>query len=215
MSDEAKAAEAAPASSGGGNKLVMILTLVNLIVCIGIGGVLFISHKKQNAQPQVGDIQPSAEHGAEHAEKKDEHGGGGHGEAPAEGGHGEAPAADEHGGGGHGAGGPAKKSAKDSRTLALEQFSVNLATPGGTAQKFVRVNIALDLPTEDIEKEVQAKMPQVRNAIIDLFNSKRPNDLVSAEQREYLKEEIRNALNSFMNNGKVKGVYFTNFVVTG
>jgi len=69
--------------------------------------------------------------------------------------------------------------------------------------------------TDEVEKEIQAKMPQVRNAIIDLFNSKRPNDLVSAEQREYLKEEIRNALNSFMTNGKVKGVYFTNFAVTG
>jgi len=199
MADEAKTAANAAPASGGGNKLVLILTLVNLIACIGIGGVLFISHKKQNSQPHVTDIQPSAEH----AEAAD-----GHGEKK-EGGHGEA-AAD-----GHGGGGAEKKPSKDSRTLPLEQFTVNLASPGGTAQKFVRVNIALDIPTEDIEKEVQAKMPQVRNAIIDLFNSKRPNDLVSAEQREYLKEEIRNALNSFMSNGKVKGVYFTNFAVTG
>ncbi len=212
MADEAKtAASAAPAANGGGgSKLVMILTLVNLIACIGIGAVLFISHKKQNAQPQVTDIQASAEHGeaaAEgHGEKKDEHGGGGeHGAAAAEG----------HGGGEHGGAGAGKKSSAEARTIPLEQFTVNLASPGGTAQKFVRVNIALEIPTEDIEKEVQAKMPQVRNAIIDLFNSKRPNDLVSAEQREYLKEEIRNALNSFMNNGKVKGVYFTNFAVTG
>lgn len=195
MADEAKTADA---PSGGGSKLVMILTLVNLIACIGIGGVLFISHKKQNTQPQMSDIQASGEHGEEaadaHGAKKDEHG---------------APAAEGHGGA------PAKKASSDARTIPLEQFTVNLASPGGTAQKFVRVNIALEIPSEDIEKEVQAKMPQVRNAIIDLFNSKRPNDLVSAEQREYLKEEIRNALNSFMNNGKVKGVYFTNFAVTG
>lgn len=195
MADEAKTAEA---PSGGGSKLVMILTLVNLIACIGIGGVLFISHKKQNTQPQISDIAASAEH----ADKADGHG------AEKASGHGEA-APDAHGGT------SAKKSNSDARTIPLEQFTVNLASPGGTAQKFVRVNIALEIPTEEIEKEVQAKMPQVRNAIIDLFNSKRPNDLVSAEQREYLKEEIRNALNSFMNNGKVKGVYFTNFAVTG
>lgn len=211
MSEEAKAAPAeASSGGGGGNKLVLILTLVNLIACIGIGAVLFIAHKKQSAQPQVTDIQASAEggeHGAPadgHGEaKKDEHGGGGHDAAPADG-HG--------GGGGHGG---SSKSSADTRTIPLEQFTVNLATPGGTAQKFVRVNVALELPTEDVEKEVQSKMPQVRNAIIDLFNSKRPNDLVSAEQREYLKEEIRNALNSFMNSGKVKSVYFTNFAVTG
>ncbi len=204
MAEDAKAAasSAALASGGGGNKIVTILTIVNLIACIGIGAVLFISHKKQNAQPQVGDIQPSAE--APHATeaKKDEHGGGEHGEAA----HGE-----ERGS----RAGTEKKSPSDSRTIPLEQFTVNLATPGGTSQKFVRVNIALELGTDEVEKEIQAKMPQVRNAIIDLFNSKRPNDLVSAEQREYLKEEIRNALNSFMSNGKVKGVYFTNFAVTG
>lgn len=199
MADEAKtAANSAAPAPGGGNKLVLMLTLVNLIACIGIGGVLFISHKKENSQAKMTDIQPSAEHADAadgHGEKKDAHG-----EANAD---------------AHGGGGPEKKASKDSRTIPLEQFTVNLASPGGTAQKFVRVNISLDIPSEEIEKEVQAKMPQVRNAIIDLFNSKRSNDLVSAEQREYLKEEIRNALNSFMSNGKVKGVYFTNFAVTG
>lgn len=200
MSEDAKATAetAAPASGGGGSKIVTILTIVNLVVCLGIGAVLFISHKKQNAAPQVGDIHPTEE-GAHVEAKKDDHGGGG-----------------EHGGGdAHGGGGAAGKAAVDGRTLPLEQFTVNLASPGGAAQKFVRVNIALEFANDEMEKEVQAKMPQVRNAIIDLFNSKRPNDLVSAEQREYLKEEIRNALNSFMTNGKVKGVYFTNFAVTG
>ncbi|MBS1960991.1 MAG: flagellar basal body-associated FliL family protein [Bdellovibrionales bacterium] len=206
MAEDAKAAApAAPASGGGGSKIVTIITIVNLLICLGTIGALLVAHKKQNAAPQLGDIQPSAEN-AHGEEKKEEHGGG-HGEAKSE----------EHGGGEHGGGhgGESKKASNDARTIPLEQFTVNLATPGGTAQKFVRVNIALELGTDEVEKEVQAKMPQVRNAIIDLFNSKRPNDLVSAEQREYLKEEIRNALNSFMTNGKVKGVYFTNFAVTG
>jgi flagellar FliL protein len=57
-------------------------------------------------------------------------------------------------------------------------------------------------------------MPQVRNAIIDLFNSKSPTDLANAEGRDYLKEEIRNALNGFMVTGKVKGVFFTNFALS-
>ncbi|MBC7384553.1 MAG: flagellar basal body-associated FliL family protein [Cryobacterium sp.] len=215
MSEDAKTAPAASESSGGGgSKLVLILTLVNLIACIGIGGVIFISHKKQNAAPQVGDVQATAEGGehaaasGEHGAAKEEHGGGGeHGAAKEEHGGG-----GEHGGAAHGGD---KKSASDTRTIPLEQFTVNLSTPGGNNQKFVRVNVALELASEEIEKEIQAKMPQVRNSIIDLFNSKRPNDLVSAEQREYLKEEIRNALNSFMNSGKVKSVYFTNFAVTG
>ena len=68
MSEDAKTTPAASESGGGGNKLVLILTLVNLIACIGIGTILFISHKKQNAQRQVSDIQPTAggDHGAAH-----------------------------------------------------------------------------------------------------------------------------------------------------
>jgi flagellar FliL protein len=80
--------------------------------------------------------------------------------------------------------------------------------------KFVRVNISVEVPTSETENEVQQKMPQVRNTIIDLFNSKRPTDLVTAEGRDYLKEEIRNALNSFMVSGRVKSVFFTNFAVS-
>ena len=57
-------------------------------------------------------------------------------------------------------------------------------------------------------------MPQVRNTIIDLFNSKRPGDLIQSEGRDYLKEEIRSALNGFMTTGKVKGVFFTNFALS-
>jgi flagellar FliL protein len=81
--------------------------------------------------------------------------------------------------------------------------------------KFVRVNISLEVPTDDTESEVTSKMPEVRNVIIDLFNSKRPADLANADGREYLKEEIKNAINGFMVSGKIRGVYFTNFAMAG
>ena len=99
--------------------------------------------------------------------------------------------------------------------VTLEQFTVNLSTPGSTTPKYVRVNISLEVPTEQVEVEIGQRMPQVRNAIIDLFNSKRPGDVVSEEGRQYLKEEIRGALNGFMMSGKVKGVFFTNFALSG
>ena len=98
--------------------------------------------------------------------------------------------------------------------MTLDQFTVNLSTPGSASPKYVRVNISLEVSSEDAELEVNSKMPQVRNAVIDLFNSKRPGDLATAEGRDYLKEEIRNALNAFMVTGKVKGVFFTNFALT-
>ncbi len=184
------------ASSGGGSsKLVLILTGVNLLATLGMVAILFISFKKDSSHSTVDDISADA---------------GAHGEAAAGGEHGEAKK-DEHGNPVPAAG---AKSSQFGRMVTLEQFTVNLSTPGSVNPKFVRVNISLEVPTEDAEAEVNTKMPQVRNAIIDLFNSKRSNDLATAEGRDYLKEEIRNALNGFLINGKVRGVYFTNFALS-
>ena len=186
----------APASGGGGSKLVLILTGVNVVVTLGMIGILFMSFQKEKNAPKVGDIAAQAA--------------GEHGEAgKAEGGHGGA--AGEHGGGGEK---PAKKPGDFGKMVTLEQFTVNLSTPGSAAPKFVRVNVAIEMPNEDGESEVNSKMPQVRNAIIDLFNSKRPADLATADGRDYLKEEIKNALNGFLVTGKVKGVFFTNFALS-
>lgn len=107
-----------------------------------------------------------------------------------------------------------KASGEFGKMVTLDQFTVNLSTPGSVNPKYVRVSISLSVPNGDTESEVTAKMPQVRNAIIDLFNSKRPADLSNAEGRDYLKEEIRNALNGFLVNGKITGVFFTSFAVS-
>lgn len=173
---------------------MLILTGVNLVVTLAIVGVLMMSFQKERKAASAGDIAPT-----EH--KAGEHG------AAAEGGHGEAAKAGEHGE-------AAKPTADYGKMIALEQFIVNLSTPGSATPKFVRVNISIEVGTVDSEAEVTSKMPQVRNVIIDLFNSKHPSDLASAEGRDYLKEQIRNALNGFMVTGKIRGVFFTNFHLT-
>jgi flagellar basal body-associated protein FliL len=191
------AADAGKSAGGGSNKLVMILAAVNVLVTLGMAGVLFVSLQKEKAKASADDI----------AVADGGHGDGGHGEK-SEGGHGEK--SDGHGG----KAGGKKKATHIGKMVTLEQFTVNLTTPGSPTPKFVRVNISVELSGDDAESEFTQKMPQVRNVIIDLFNSKRPTDLASADGRDYLKEEIRNSLNSFMVSGKIKGVYFTNFALT-
>lgn len=191
-------AESSESGGGGSSKLVVIITLVNFLVLLAIGAVVFISFKKENSKPAVTDIQLEGEEdpgaAAGHGEKADAHGGG----------HGDKKKEDKK-----------KADADSGKWIPLDQFTVNLNTPGGTQQKFARVAISVEVENDEVEREVQAKMPQVRNSIIDLFNSKRPSDLATAEGRDFLREEIRAALKSFITSGKVKGVYFTNFAVTG
>jgi flagellar protein FliL len=184
---EEKAEVVVPASAGGGpGKLVLALTAVNLLVTVGMVAILFLSWQREKHTSSIEDIAAHAP--ADGAKKEGDHAKTGE------------------------AGKETPKAAVDyGKMVTLEQFIVNLSTPGSVNPKFVRVNISLEVPTEDSENEVNSKMPQVRNAIIDLFNSKRPADLTNAEGREYLKDEIKNALNGFLVTGKVKGVFFTNF----
>lgn len=100
------------------------------------------------------------------------------------------------------------------KILELKQFQVNLSPVGSSVQKFARVQISLELPSEDTKTEVEQKMAQVRNTIIDLFNAQRPDDLLKPEGRNYVKEQIRKAINSFLVTGKVTQVFFTNFAVS-
>jgi flagellar FliL protein len=201
MSEEAKKPEAAgdPGSGSDKNvKLGLILSLLNLLLILGIGAVVFMQFQKEKHKESVADIQsaPQGEaHGDSHAESK------GDAKADAKG--------DGHGDG-HGA--PAAK--KADQVVTLDQFTVNLSTSVGTPPRFARVVIALEVPSAETAGEITQKMAPVRNAIIDLFNSKRPADLQTGEGRNFLKEEIRNALNSFLVTGKVKGVFFSNFAVS-
>ena len=187
---EKEGATQSSSASGSGSKLPALLGVVNLLLTLGIGAVLFIQFQKEKHIEKVSDIQPNAPV----AEAKES----GHGEA---------------GGEGH-AGADSKKQADTHKVVSLEQFTVNLSTAVGAPPKFARVMIAVELASSEAAAELTQKTPQVRNAIIDLFNSKRPADLQTGEGRNFLKEEIRNALNSFLVTGKVKGIFFSNFSVS-
>src|SRR4029079_16009834 len=89
--EEAKPVEAgggggAPASSGS-SKLVLILSGVNLLLTLGMAGVLFSALKKEQAKPSVedmvveekaGDKKAVGEHGGGEHAAGGEHGGGEH-----------------------------------------------------------------------------------------------------------------------------------------
>ncbi len=189
---------AQPQASGG--KLVLILSLVNSVATLGMFGILFLSFQREKQHASVEDIAgrtaPGAEAEGEKGKEKE-------GKEAKEGKEGEAKSGEK------------KKFGDYGKMVTLEQFTINLSTPGSVNSKFVRVSISLEVLTDEIEAEITAKMPQIRNTIIDLFNSKRPSDLAGAEGRESLKEEIKNAINSFLVSGKVKGVYFTSFALAG
>ncbi|HRK02144.1 MAG TPA: flagellar basal body-associated FliL family protein [Oligoflexia bacterium] len=196
MAEQAETSAAGPApSGGGGSKLVMIVALVNLIATLGVIAVLFLAFQKEKAKPTVEDmVLDDKGHGAAASgggeAKKDDHGAGGKDSKAA-------PAVSDAG-----------------KIMALEPFTVNLSSGLGTSPRYVRMNVSVELEPGVPDAEFNIKLPRVRDTVINLLNSKKATELNAPEGREQLKDDIRRAVNSFMLQSKIKGVYFTNFAIS-
>ncbi len=96
--------------------------------------------------------------------------------------------------------------------LALDPFTVNLAQGDGP-RRFVRLNAVLKMSDESKSDEFEARKPQIRDTIIGILNSKRPEDLLKREGKSYLKEEIKTAINSYLIDGKVVDIFYIGFQI--
>jgi flagellar FliL protein len=63
------------------------------------------------------------------------------------------------------------------------------------------------------QEEFKARKAQIRDSIISILNSKRPEDLLKVEGKQYLKSEIKSAINSYFVDGEVQDVFYTSFQI--
>lgn len=98
------------------------------------------------------------------------------------------------------------------RLFPLDSFTANLSQGDGP-QRFIRLNAVLKLSADSSEEEYKARKPQIRDSIISILNSKRPADLLKVQGKEYLKEEIKSSINSYLVSGKVLDVYYVGFQI--
>ncbi len=96
--------------------------------------------------------------------------------------------------------------------LPLEAFTVNLAQGEGP-RRYLRMETVLKFDKSAKEDEFQARKPQIRDTIIGILNSKRPEDLLKKEGKFYLKEEIKTAINSFLVDGEIVDLYYVGFQI--
>lgn len=197
LADEKSVSESSN-NGAGPNKLLLGLLVLNMVCVISVGAIVFLGQKKQDAAQSIDKIAQgaAASHGEEHAAAGGEHGG------AAKGG--------EHGGGKGGAEAGKTGLDIDARFFNVGEFTANLSGPG--TSHYVRLNVNLELDKVLEEEEMKKRQAQIRDKVITLLNSKRPQDLQTSDGRGFLKEEIKTAVNAFLQTGKVNGVYFSTFV---
>lgn len=101
---------------------------------------------------------------------------------------------------------------KKESLFELDTFTVNLAQGDGP-RRYVRLNAVLKLSDDTEFAEVEARKPQIRDTIINILNSKRPEDLLRREGKYNLKQEIRSAINSFLIDGNVTDIFYVGFQI--
>lgn len=94
----------------------------------------------------------------------------------------------------------------------LGQFTVNLAG-SPLARNYLRTTIVIDVTTRRAESEVEARMTQMRDAVIATLRRVSPGDLATDDGLVNLKAQVRQALNPLLQHGDVTQVYFLELVV--
>ncbi|MBW1729663.1 MAG: flagellar basal body-associated FliL family protein [Deltaproteobacteria bacterium] len=93
----------------------------------------------------------------------------------------------------------------------MEVFIVNLMDPMG--KRYLKAKIELELSEEEMRPEVDKRLPQLRDAILTLLSSKSFKDINDLSGKYQLRAEIMATLNRYLKTGKIKNVYFTEFIV--
>lgn len=183
----AASGEAAPAKA---SKPIVLYALVvmNMLIVAGVGVMLFLNKQKEKDNATAIDkaaqglVQEGKTKSAEGGEK------------------------------GEGKSDELKKESDEfvGEMIPLETFLVNLA--GNRGNKLLKVNMELEIEGATVAKEIDKRKPQIRDIIIILLSSKTYAQMSSPEGKEFLRDEIRDTVNSFLTSGKIKRVHFTEFI---
>ncbi|NPA30062.1 MAG: flagellar basal body-associated protein FliL [Epsilonproteobacteria bacterium] len=93
----------------------------------------------------------------------------------------------------------------------LDKFTVNLMSDNG--RRFLVVKMNLEEDGEELTPELDKKTPMIRDIIITILSSKTVEEITTAKGKEKLKEEIMNEINKHLDDGEIRHVYFTEFVI--
>ena len=93
----------------------------------------------------------------------------------------------------------------------LDTFTVNLKSDSG--RRYLKVTMSLELEGEELSLELDAKSPVLRDRIIRILTSKTLEEISSKKGKQKVSQQIMDTLNAMINDGQIKGIYFTEFVI--
>lgn len=106
----------------------------------------------------------------------------------------------------------------DSRKLSdigilypLDTFTVNLKSDSG--RRYLKVTMSLELEGEELSLELDNKSPVLRDRVIRILTSKSLEEISSKKGKQKVSDQIMDTLNAMLSDGRILGIYFTEFVI--
>lgn len=93
----------------------------------------------------------------------------------------------------------------------IDSFIVNILDD--EESRYLKAAITLEVSGEEASMELTQRMPQIKDAILLLVGNKTFSELNDLQGKIQLRAELINKVNSILLKGKVKRIYFTDFVV--
>jgi flagellar FliL protein len=108
--------------------------------------------------------------------------------------------------------------AEDTRALSdigilypVDTFTVNLKSDAG--RRYLKVTLSLELEGQELSLELDSKEAVIRDRIIRILTSKTLEEISSKKGKQKISNQIQDTLNAMIKDGKIKGIYFTEFVI--
>ena len=74
--------------------------------------------------------------------------------------------------------------------------------------RFLSIKFYLGFDEPKLQRELEKRMPEIRDAINNILWVKSVEDIETLEGKDNLKEEIFDTVNDMLNSGELRGVYF-------
>ncbi|MCE9499400.1 MAG: flagellar basal body-associated FliL family protein [Leptospira sp.] len=95
----------------------------------------------------------------------------------------------------------------------VDEFRINTADVGEAHFIKMKLGLGVDKGQPALTAELAERNPQTRNIINLIISRKTKDELKTITQQLDLREEIKAHINHILTNGKIKEVYFTEFIV--
>ncbi|HOP75142.1 MAG TPA: flagellar basal body-associated FliL family protein [Bacillota bacterium] len=90
---------------------------------------------------------------------------------------------------------------------------VNLRPDEKGLERYLKVNVTLEVSNEKAQEELTARIPQVRDLIINILSRNTKEKIDEKEGKELIRSEIIKSINSHLVQGKVTNLFFQDFVI--